>query len=121
MDSGVKKYFKKYKKHISQFGNTGILYDIDDLAIQKISEWEKIYEDHKKICEAPAEEGGGYTQRTKTGYSQVRAEYTVMAKAHEMIIKLGEKLGVTPADRAKILGVKPTQKKAKAKPDEGLD
>lgn len=112
-DKTIKKYFNKYKNHISQFGNDGELYDIDDLSILKLSEWEKLYEDNRAICEQPIGDGGGYTQKTQSGYSQVRAEYTIMVKSQEMIMKLGACFGITPADRAKILGSKTAPKKKK--------
>ena len=113
-DSTLKKYYNRYKKHLSHYGNNGELFDIDELSILKLSEWEKLYEDNRAICEKPFEEGGGYTQKTQSGYSQVRAEYTIMVKAQEMIMKLGACFGITPADRAKILGGKtPAKKKGK--------
>jgi hypothetical protein len=71
----------------------------------KLSEWEKLYEDNRRICEEH-----GYTQFTQSGYSQIKAEYTIMVKAQEMIMKLGALFGVTPADRAKILGGKKLEK-----------
>lgn len=108
MDKEVKKHYDRYKKHVSEFGNNGELFDIDELALVKLSEWEKLYEDNRKICEEY-----GYTQITQSGYSQIKAEYSIMVKAQEMIIKLGSLFGVTPADRAKILGGKPAKPKEK--------
>lgn len=108
MDNVVKKHYERYKKHVSEFGNNGELFDIDELALVKLSEWEKLYEDNRKLCEE-----NGYTQLTQSGYSQIKAEYSIMVKAQEMIIKLGALFGVTPADRAKILGGKPAKKQEK--------
>jgi len=105
MDKDIKKHYDRYKKHVSDFGNNGELFEIDDAALIKLSEWEKLYEDNRKHCEAT-----GYTQITQSGYSQIKAEYSIMVKAQEMIIKLGEKFGVTPSDRAKILGGKVVKK-----------
>lgn len=115
MDREVKKHYDRYKKHVSDFGNDGELFDVDELSLVKLSEWEKLYEDNRKICEET-----GYTQITQSGYSQIKAEYSIMVKAQEMIIKLGEKFGVTPADRAKILGGKPAKKQEKKGFDTGM-
>jgi phage terminase small subunit len=115
MDNQIKKHYERYKKHVSDFGNAGGLFEVDELALLKLSEWEKLYEDNRKICEET-----GYTQITQSGYSQIKAEYSIMVKAQEMIIKLGSLFGVTPADRAKILGGKTPPKKEKKGFDTGM-
>jgi phage terminase small subunit len=44
----------------------------------------------------------GVSQQTKTGYSQVRAEYTVYQKTGEYIAKHSGLFGLTPLDQRKI-------------------
>lgn len=102
MDEVVKKYFDNYKWHVQKVGGAKEYFDIDDVALEKLAEWEKLYLDMRSDCEK-----NGYTQFTQSGYSQIRAEYSIMTKAQEMIMKLGAQFGVTPADRVKILGNKP--------------
>src|SRR5688572_21504088 len=99
----VQDYFKRYKTHLSQIGKISDEFEIDELALMKLSEWEKRYQDMVKDCEE-----NGYTQITQSGYSQIRAEYSIMVKAQDFILSLGQKFGLTPADRAKMFkGGKP--------------
>ena len=102
MDGVVKKYFDQYKWHVQKIGDTKDYFDIDDVALEKLAELEKLYHAMRDDCEE-----NGYTQITQSGYSQIRAEYSIMMKTHEMIMKLGAQFGVTPADRVKLVGAKP--------------
>jgi P27 family predicted phage terminase small subunit len=94
----VNEYFSEYKKHLSKIGKIASEYQIDEVALMKLSEWEKLYQDMREDCEM-----NGYTQKTQSGYSQIRAEYSIMVKAQDFILSLGQKFGLTPADRDKIL------------------
>jgi phage terminase small subunit len=107
-DLSIEDYFKRYKTHLSQISKSGESFDIDDVALMKLSEWEKIYQDMKKDCE-----DNGYTQITQSGYSQIRAEYSIMVKAQDFILSLGKKFGLTPADRSDIFKGKPPKKEVK--------
>lgn len=104
----VEDYFNDYKKHLSQIGKQIGEYAIDEVALRKLSEWEKLYFDMREDCEE-----NGYTQQTQSGYSQIRAEYTIMTKAQDFILAMSQKFGLTPADRDKILKGKNTGKKEK--------
>jgi Phage terminase, small subunit len=105
----VSDYFNRYKKHLSKIGKLSDEFDIDELALMKLSEWEKLYNTMRADCEL-----NGYTQQTQSGYSQIRAQYTIMTKAQDFILAHSQKFGLTPADRAKIFdkkGGKPKKEK----------
>ncbi len=104
----VQDYFSKYKKHLSKIGKLSDDFEIDELALMKLSEWEKLYSDMRAKCEAD-----GYTQFTQSGYSQIKAEYTIMTKAQDFILAHSQKFGLTPADRVKIFDKKGKPKKEK--------
>jgi P27 family predicted phage terminase small subunit len=106
---GVQDYFNRYKKHLSKIGKLNEEFDIDEVALLKLSEWEKLYQDMRNDCEL-----NGYTQKTQSNYSQIRAEYTIMTKAQDFILAHSQKFGLTPADRSKVFDSK-GQKKEKKK------
>ena len=106
----VQDYFNRYKKHLSKIGKLSDEFEIDELALMKLSEWEKLYFDMRAECEL-----NGYTQQTQSGYSQIKAQYTIMTKAQDFILAHSQKFGLTPADRAKIFdkkGGKPKKEKS---------
>lgn len=112
----VQDYFNRYKKHLSKIGKLADGFEIDELALMKLSEWEKLYFDMREKCEKE-----GYTQFTQSGYSQIKAEYTIMTKAQDFILAHSQKFGLTPADRAKIFDKNGGGKKQKKGFDLGND
>ena len=62
----------------------------------------------------------GISQNTKTGYSAVRAEFTVYQKTGEYIAKHSGMFGLNPEAREKLKNVWDKKEKQKSKLDEAL-
>lgn len=52
----------------------------------------------------------GTTQKTSTGYSQIRAPYTVMKTEYQNVLKHSGKFGLNPSDAEKMLRKLPEKK-----------
>ena len=53
---------------------------------------------------------GGYAQETKTGYSQINADFTVMKECKASFLKFSQKFGLSPKDREAMLKFKGRKK-----------
>lgn len=65
---------------------------------------------YARAAEACNTEDRGYAQVTKTGYSQVKADYTVMKTEYVNVLKHSGKFGLNPLDVQKMLKNLPEKK-----------
>ena len=93
--NAIAKYLEEnnYKEGVSSFELSMLANSFD------------MYADAAKKCKE-----GGTTQVTKTGYSQVRAEYTVMKTEYQNVLKHSGKFGLNPSDAKKMLDKLPNAK-----------
>lgn len=94
MEDGVSIYYAICKHLKDNKGLSGI----DHFEISVVANSFSLYAHAANKCK-----NGGYTQVTQTGYSQVKAEYTVMKNESINIMKYAEKYGLNQAAREKIL------------------
>tara|TARA_R110001632_G_scaffold89354_1_gene192605 strand:+ start:89 stop:544 length:456 start_codon:yes stop_codon:yes gene_type:complete len=93
-NDGIEIYYS-ICKHLKE--NKGFA-GIDHFEISVVANSFSLYAHAANKCK-----NGGYTQETQTGYSQVKAEYTVMKNESINIMKYAEKYGLNQAAREKIL------------------
>lgn len=93
--------FQLLKTHVSQMG----IKDIDSLELSMLANSFDLYISNMEICK---------NENTfKNKHDQIRAEFTVMQKAYDHILKHGAKFGLNPGDRAKIFNMKDKGDKGK--------
>lgn len=93
-DEGVAIYYA-ICQHLKD--NKGLA-SIDKYEVSVVANSFWLYADAARKCKSE-----GYAQITQSGYSQVRAEYTVMKNEAANIMKYAEKYGLNQAAREKIL------------------
>lgn len=104
LSDGGKVIFQIIHGHCDRLGVSN---DIDTFELSMLANSFDMYAESARICNSK-----GVSQKTKTGYSQVRAEYTVMKNEYQNILKHSPKFGLNPQDRQKLLkDIKQPEKK----------
>jgi phage terminase small subunit len=86
--------YQMIKSHVSSIG----IEDVDILEMAMLANSYDLYISNMEICK---------NENTfKNKHDQVRAEFTVMQKAYDHVLKHGAKFGLNPGDRAKIFDIK---------------
>lgn len=91
-----KDIFLKLEEHLKDAG----VYEVDTF---KLSALANAFDMHSRAASILNKSDNAFVQETKTGYSQVKAEFTVWQKSLDVINKFSPAFGIDIASREKIL------------------
>jgi P27 family predicted phage terminase small subunit len=90
--------------------DTMFMVDVDVYLLQALSDALAKYAECSEVLNKE-----GMTQESKNGFAVQRPEVAIQQQLMGTIIKLGDRIGITPMSRKKLLGIKTIQKDPKPK------
>jgi P27 family predicted phage terminase small subunit len=96
-----KEIYKLIETHCQELG---ILKDIDSFELSMLANSLDLYAKAAQHCKE-----NGISQVSKTGWSQISAEYAAMKQEYQSITKHSAKFGLNPYDRERILNLTKSQ------------